>query len=63
MAKQKFYVVWQGRKPGIYTSWKECEAQVSGFENARYKALIRWSRPKKHFPTIHGNILISKERT
>lgn len=38
MKKQKYYVVWQGAVPGIYTSWNECKAQVSGFENARYKA-------------------------
>ncbi len=38
MAQKKFYVVWQGVKPGIYTSWEECKKQVSGFENARYKS-------------------------
>lgn len=38
MRKQKFYVVWNGRKKGIYTSWDECEAQVKGFEGAQYKA-------------------------
>jgi ribonuclease HI len=37
MRKQKFYVVWKGRKPGIYTSWEDCEAQVKGFEGAQYK--------------------------
>ncbi|TKB56537.1 ribonuclease H1 domain-containing protein [Ferrimonas aestuarii] len=34
----KFYVVWAGRKPGIYTSWNECKAQVDGFAGARYKS-------------------------
>lgn len=38
MPKQKYYVVWQGRKPGIYTSWAECEKQVKGFAAAQYKA-------------------------
>ena len=38
MAKKKFYVVWQGVEPGVYSSWDECKAQVSGFENARYKS-------------------------
>ncbi|HLN53876.1 MAG TPA: viroplasmin family protein [Lentimicrobium sp.] len=38
MAKQKFYVVWKGRQPGIFNSWKECEEQIKGFEGARYKA-------------------------
>jgi len=38
MAKQKFYVVWHGRKPGIYTSWQECQKQVSGIKDAQYKS-------------------------
>lgn len=36
--KQKYYVVWKGVKPGIYTSWDDCKAQVTGFEGARYKS-------------------------
>ena len=38
MPKQKFYVVWKGRKPGIFTSWEECEKQVKGFVGAEFKA-------------------------
>lgn len=38
MPKQKYYVVWKGRKTGIFTSWAECEKQVKGFVNAEYKA-------------------------
>jgi len=36
--KQKYYVVWYGREPGIYTSWEECVKQTSGFKGAKYKA-------------------------
>ncbi len=35
---KKFYVVWQGRRPGVYASWAECEAQVKGFPEARFRA-------------------------
>jgi ribonuclease HI len=38
MAKQKYYVVWKGRKTGIFTTWAECEKQVKGFVGAQYKA-------------------------
>jgi ribonuclease HI len=34
----KFYVVWKGRKTGIFASWEECEAQVKGFTGAEYKS-------------------------
>ena len=38
MPKQKFYVVWRGRKPGVYDNWDGCKAQVEGFGEAAYKA-------------------------
>lgn len=38
MPKEKYYVVWKGRKTGIFTSWAECEKQVKGFVAAEYKA-------------------------
>ncbi len=38
MKREKFYVVWVGVTPGIYTSWRDCQLQVKGYEGARYKA-------------------------
>lgn len=38
MPKEKYYVVWKGRKTGIFTSWAECEKQVKGFVAAEYKS-------------------------
>jgi len=37
MAKNKFYVVWNGHTPGIYTTWDDCKKQVNGFKGAEYK--------------------------
>ena len=37
---QKYYVVWKGRKTGIYQSWPECENQIKGFEGAMYKSFL-----------------------
>lgn len=36
--KQKYYVVWQGNKPGIYESWGDCEKQIKGIAGARFKS-------------------------
>jgi len=38
MAKQKFYVVWDGAEDGVYTSWEACQQAVSGYSGAKYKA-------------------------
>lgn len=37
-SSQKYYVVWKGRKTGVFASWEECKAQVDHFENAEYKS-------------------------
>lgn len=37
-AKQKYYVVWEGRKPGVYTSWAECQEQINKFDDAKFKS-------------------------
>lgn len=36
--KQKYYVVWKGRAPGVYDSWADCQLQIKGFPDAKYKA-------------------------
>lgn len=38
MKKPKFYVVWKGRQTGIFRSWEECAAQVSGYPGAQFKS-------------------------
>ena len=38
MAKQKFYVVWDGAEDGVYTSWDACQQAVKGYSGAKYKS-------------------------
>lgn len=37
MPKNKFYVVWKGRNPGVYDNWDACKKEVDGFQGAWYK--------------------------
>ncbi|MCL1141164.1 ribonuclease H1 domain-containing protein [Shewanella gaetbuli] len=48
MAK-KFYVVWQGRNPGIYTTWDEAKRQVDKFPGAKYKSFPSEAEAKSAF--------------
>jgi ribonuclease HI len=36
--KQKYYVVWEGKKKGVFATWDECKTQVHGQEGAKYKS-------------------------
>jgi ribonuclease HI len=39
MAKSsKYYVVWEGYEPGIYSSWNECKLKIQNYPNAKYKS-------------------------
>lgn len=49
MAKQKFYVVWKGKNPGVYETWAECQAQVSGFAGAEFKSFPSLSVAEQAF--------------
>ncbi|HCQ12448.1 ribonuclease H family protein [Flavobacterium sp.] len=36
--KPKFYVVWKGRKTGVFSTWDECKEQTNGFDGAVFKS-------------------------
>lgn len=38
MAKKKYYVVWVGRKTGVFDSWRECEKATEGYSYAKYES-------------------------
>lgn len=35
---KKYYVVWEGRDPGVYDNWDDASEQVINFPGARYKS-------------------------
>jgi ribonuclease HI len=59
----KFYVVWKGRRPGVYATWDEAKAQVDGFPGAQYasaknEALARAAFAGSYKDFIGGSPLI-----
>ena len=49
MAEKRYYVVWSGKEPGIYDSWKECERQIRNYPGAIYKAFSDKAEAEKAF--------------
>lgn len=37
-ARKKYYVVWEGHSPGIYTTWDDAKEQIDGYPGARFKS-------------------------
>ncbi len=52
----KYYVVWKGRKSGIYTSWEQCSAQVSGYPGAQYKAFDSRQEAERAFRRAYEQV-------
>ncbi|MFP4469329.1 MAG: viroplasmin family protein [Bacteroidales bacterium] len=55
MAKkgQKYYVVWKGVEPGVYSNWADCQQQIKGFDGARYMA---FPNEEQALQAYHGNM-------
>ncbi|MCB5238993.1 viroplasmin family protein [Niallia circulans] len=49
MAGKKYYVVWNGRKAGIFSTWAECERQTKGFKGASFKSFPTLEEAEKAF--------------
>ena len=49
MSKKKFYVVWEGKKRGIFSSWNDCKKQIDGFTGAKFKSFKTAALAKKAF--------------
>lgn len=47
--KDKYYVVWKGRKAGVFSSWPEAEAQVKGFVGAEFRAFESLDEARRAF--------------
>ncbi|CCQ98285.1 Ribonuclease H [[Clostridium] ultunense Esp] len=62
MAKPKYYVVWKGRRPGIYTRWEECKEQIHHFPGARYKSFSTKEEAERAYKeAIEGSFLTKRK--
>ena len=53
----KYYAVKNGRKAGIYTSWDQCEKQVTGYSGAKYKSFTSREEAEAYIEkTVASNV-------
>lgn len=55
--KQKYYVVWQGKQPGIYTDWEACREQVVGVQGAQYKSFGTMAEAEAAIKQPYSNVV------
>ena len=59
----KYYAVKQGRTPGIYRTWKECQAQTSGFACAQFKSFPTMEEAQAFLDSSLGQAMEIDEHT
>ena len=62
MAKKRFYVVWNGIQPGIYSSWEECQAQIKSVKQALYKAFDTLAEAERAYASSPGDYIGHKAK-
>ncbi len=53
MPVKKYYVVWKGRRTGVFESWAECEAATRGYPGAQFKAFESRAEAERAFAGAH----------
>lgn len=61
-AKQKYYVVWYGHEPGIYTSWKECQKQIDGYSKPIYKSFTTLKEAENAYTSSPHSYIGNKQK-
>lgn len=60
--KAKYYVVWEGARPGVYDSWEKALAQVSGYPQAKYKSFASLAEAKLAFGMPYSVFIVKREK-
>lgn len=55
--KQKYYVVWEGNDTGVFSSWNECQLQIKGYPNAKYKSFKTKAEANEAFANPYADYI------
>lgn len=60
--KSKFFVVWNGKEPGIYHSWEGCKKQIHGYDGAIYKGFGTLEEAREAMLSPYWNYIGKKSK-
>jgi len=58
---KKYYVVWEGVTPGIYETWTQCQLQIAGYPNAKYKSFKTKEQARAAYNSTYDENILRKE--
>src|SRR5690606_30975788 len=54
--KPKYYVVWEGHQPGIYSTWDEANKQIIGYKGALFKSFLDKKEAESTFKNGYDSV-------
>ena len=54
-SKKKYYVVWKGKKTGVFNTWIACKQQITGFQGAQYKSFSSKKEAEEAFKKTYDD--------
>ena len=57
---KKYYAVKKGRHPGIYKTWTECQKEVNGYPNAKFKSFLTLEGANEWLQTTGNTVTSTK---
>ena len=54
-----WYVVFHGRRPGVYSDWANCQAQVTGYSHSSYQKYATMEEAVHAFQTFLSHNMVS----
>ncbi|WP_461200281.1 ribonuclease H1 domain-containing protein [Anoxybacillus sp. TBDG-1] len=60
---KKYYVVWEGAKTGIFSSWDECKPYVIGIPGAKYRSFLSKEEAEQAFASGSAVNYATKNKT
>lgn len=57
---KKYYAVKKGRRPGIYKTWAECQKEVSGYPNAKFKGFLTLEGANEWLQATENTVIPTK---
>ena len=61
MLARKYYVVFEGKQPGIYDNWPDCQKQVSGVKGSKFKSFPTLKEAEEAFEKYTSHNQLTKE--
>ena len=60
---KKYYVIWEGKKTGVFETWDEVKRLIQGFPGAKYKSFTSKEQAERAYRDPLSVVVTPKKKT